>query len=994
LHNIAYVYFKDPWYNFGMLNKKSISIILAVFIAVFSLNPEKVEAGVPTFDWAQFSKEFAVDTVVTILQSRVINKLIDDSLSWANNGFDGEPGFINNWDGFLKNTEHGALSSAFVVANRAATVVENSNDSSTRAEFEQCVSSIDLGYSEQLTELSQKLEEGLLTDEEYDLAVLEVERQQTNENYSECQEILETTTDPAQQAANNYNTYQSGELDTARSVAETVARFGGKRLSGTGFEDLVGGSGETLTGLLGGKAEKDNFFRDIGSVGNDGTKGLQAYMAAADPHNYPAGLKTLVENKLETDTVDEVSRNVQNLQTPLKFLDKKVCVKYSEEEVPETEDRKCLEEKTMTPGEIVSSESRQSLGAERDQSYMARELSDVLASALGRLADGLLTVGMSQLTTAASGGGNSAAQVNTPFTSNYQNEFDVLGLNDDATLMVGEGDGSNNGDSGGNIIPSTSEDPFSGDIVDGSAPFVGGPEDVREGQSWNEGPELIINLQEVLEFAIINTEEELSSYQDAERIIKKGQDNIKKIDRCTPGPDYNWERRFDDQLPSGNTNDDREIQRRIGRNEQKSMVNDSLVNIPGAQRMRSIVETSLAAGSDEFDEVNDTRTRKQNILSSLKNIRGLITADFNIYKQSINPKLTLFVQDWDQLTSSEQLELFTLPVLDDNGDPVIESFEDSSGEIVEYPLYLVDKYIIIKHREGETAESVFNDKGIQSRDAVLTVAWDLWRTEKGMEIGNELASPPIPSGGKQKSNIRYRYYILRNQISTQADVLRAELIKDEATQNNETIADFLNDCIQLKSFATGYTPEVIEFTLENPPLKFSFQNLEGSLTNLPMVTLFEKHGREYRALDIQNAKSDTLIRDFIMSEKAKQEDNNDVTVSVFKTNIITGDGSIAQSILGFNSEQEKTDYFDDFYPDENLPDQVITRNAKTIAEIFQKDYTTGTWPRGGGATGTLFCRLGSVFDSIGDRDDQNLTECMQTYYRMSNLEYSAIISGI
>lgn len=987
-----------------MLKKKIISLVV-VGLLIFASTP--IQSQAQFIDPAQLSKEFGVDTLVTIIQGRVINKLIDDSLSWANNGFDGKPGFVDNWDDFLEGTAHDSLSHAFATVNRAATRIGNSKDPEIKIAVDRCGAQ-NITQTSRETEALDNLFEDPITGEvpserkvEYDNNYAQIIFE-SDQRARACDKIYESTDDDAQRAANNYETWSSGDLDVSRGVAETVARFGAKQLSNTGFEDLAAGRGETLTGLLGGKAEKNNFFNDVGSVGNDGTKAWQAYVAAADPHNYPRGLKTLVETRLTTETREEVSKSIDNLQSPVKFLDKTYCLRYSKEVDPITKERRCLKEKTGTPGEVISSESRESLGKEREQSYLARELSDVLAEALGRLSDGLIGVGFNQLSgavnSAINSGGNSAGQtpgIDPAFTgSSYQNEYDVLELSNNTTSSFNREDDSD--PSKDDVSPRNST-PFSSDIVDGSAPYIGGPEDVLEGLAWNEGPELIVNLQEVLELAINNTQAELAFYQDAERVIKDGQDSIKKIDRCAPGPDYNWTKRFDDQLPSNNSESDIENQRKIGKNEQISMVDDSLVNIPGAQRMRSIVVTSLAAGSNEFEEVNQTRTRKQNILASLINIRGLILEDFNTYKQEVHPNLTLFIEDWNKLTPTEQFELFSLPLRDNSGNPDTGSYEESDGTVVTYPLYLVDKYIAIKHKEGETVQSIFTSKPNEARAAVLTLAWDLWRTQKGLEPADETSTPPSQSGKKQKSNIRYRYYILKNDVSTQTDVLKAELIKDEAIQNNVTMAGFLNDCIQLKSFATGHKPEEIDRSLENPPSRFiSFgrSDLDVVASTLPLVTIYEKHGREYRALDISKAKTDAEIKDFITQEKAKQEDNNDATKSVFETNLITGDGSISQSILGFEDDTEKNQYFLDFYPDDTLPDQPITRNATTIAEIYQKDYTIGTWPRNGGATGTLFCRLESVFDSRGSNRDQNLTECMKTYYRMSNLEYAAILSGI
>lgn len=52
------------------------------------------------------------------IAEQAFDKVVEDTLVWATGGFSSEePGFINNWDDFLKGTEHDVLSNAFSLAN-------------------------------------------------------------------------------------------------------------------------------------------------------------------------------------------------------------------------------------------------------------------------------------------------------------------------------------------------------------------------------------------------------------------------------------------------------------------------------------------------------------------------------------------------------------------------------------------------------------------------------------------------------------------------------------------------------------------------------------------------------------------------------------------------------------------------------------------------------------------------------------------------------------
>ncbi|MCA9351672.1 hypothetical protein KC929_02745, partial [Patescibacteria group bacterium] len=65
-------------------------------------------------------KEEVLKPIVLNLADQVLDKLTDDVINWANSDFNGQPGFINNWDDFIKGTQHETISGAFQTASIVA----------------------------------------------------------------------------------------------------------------------------------------------------------------------------------------------------------------------------------------------------------------------------------------------------------------------------------------------------------------------------------------------------------------------------------------------------------------------------------------------------------------------------------------------------------------------------------------------------------------------------------------------------------------------------------------------------------------------------------------------------------------------------------------------------------------------------------------------------------------------------------------------------------
>lgn len=958
-------------------NRMKKFFILFIFVFSFSLfTPQKTEALFDIAGWMQVAKEYGLDTLTTIINSRIMDKLISDTVNWANGGFDGEPGFINNWEDYLKGTEQDIFIGAYSVAEKAtSSYIQNfcnldcsgNSPENIQADYEECLA----GGAP--VETCDAYANAASADYQQCMANLE-------QGAGTC-EVLDT----GAQAQSNYNAWNSGELDSYRLAAESIALIGGQRFNSDPLKALIEGQGETLSKLLGSKSEVENFKNDF-SVG-----GIRGWIALADPHNFPLGQSALIESALSQKTGEKVQNVVEDLQTPNKFLDRKWCLERDD-------DNNCTKEFTGTPGALIESKIKSTADSDNDRLNVARELSDVLARALGKLTDGLLQAGFSKLTQSGSSG--ASAQPFQPaqfFTTGYQNEFDILGLGDlsPSGSLLGGGTG------GGNT-QTPIFDPETGTFTplrggDGSLPYIGGPEDTVN-TSWNEGPEIIIDLQSVLENSINLIQEELTLLTETEKILRDGKDNVMKLDRCIPGPKFGWEDRLRDNLNlTGDSNDEESAYDRLGLQETRRMANDNMVNIPGASQMRGTVNALLSQnGENQFEEVSNERNRKQTYLAILKNMKSSIQQDFNNYKGAIDSHLVIFEEDWNKLSDTEKIALFSIPERDENGDIIYVPVEvGSSGTIVvnenqERPLYIMEKYYLFK--PGETPASVFANNPDAVKKAVLSYSWDLWQRKKG----EEPASGTTPNGITQKSNLRYQYYAMSKYLTTESAILEAEMRKDEVVQSNKTIADLLSDCIQFKAFSLNLnTPDgknkILASLANEPSLKL------GALIG-GMEVLRDDHGRVAFNLNTGNARTDQEIKNYILQQKALQESNQ---ASDFKTPIITN--GVEESILGFDTVGEKAQYFDDFYEkDEDLWQPYYKYSngiaeeqpQKSIATIFAYDFTTANWPRGGTGKGALYCRVVTSFDARGWSGNQGLPKCFKEWYSTSNVAYDLALMNI
>ncbi|MGB0925509.1 MAG: hypothetical protein ACPGTS_02270, partial [Minisyncoccia bacterium] len=314
----------------------------------------------------------------------------------------------------------------------------------------------------------------------------------------------------------------------------------------------------------------------------------------------------------------------------------------------------------------------------------AKELSDVLAKTLGKLALKLINVGLSQIGKKSGSSIAESAASNLP-AFNYQNEYDILGIANDTPEIDAFGNIAGTG--GGNMNQGIDEfgnfDIYSNDP---SIPFIGGPEDVNSGDNWNEGVELVINLQEELEVAYENTKREIELFEEISEIMKEMKDNTVILDRCTPGPDFGWKERFTNVFDiaeignagSGGTKSDAKAiesaqqemvdprLNKVALNEMRLMVVDPRINIPGSKTFSSVIENTLGDSSiKEFEGILKSQLDKKNTLFILEGMRDTISIDFRKYRTNIDSRLPLFHAEWNELSQLDKLALFSLPIKDE-----------------------------------------------------------------------------------------------------------------------------------------------------------------------------------------------------------------------------------------------------------------------------------------------------------------------------------------
>lgn len=951
-------------------------------------------------------KEEVLKPIVLNLADQVLDKLTDDVINWANSDFNGQPGFINNWDDFIKGTQHETISGAFqtasIVAQQAQQNLNESNDeqyllceSEAYSDYEndsqafnqaqadfylaqalaQC--KIEISTTNSVNEYNQCLSTNLLAGDAYAGTIMQGPTQKffddffdgvsdaTSPYYAElspeerldwetsariyyqfsyqrdqCINILTENTvagDIGDAAQNNYNLWQSGQVQSTRAVAGTVATFGAQQLNGNPLDSVIKGEGETLSKLLGSYSAKEQFKRDL-FVG-----GWEGYLALADPHNYDLGLQNLVEGNLQNQVSKNVDKAVEQAQTPIKFKDKTYCVEYKKDAEGNRTDE-CERELIGTPGDVVADKIKTALGADEDK---AKTLSDGLVTsligALGKLTGGLLESGVASLGNAANKALFNHNDTNVFVSSNltsgtYQSEYDVLGI-------------QSNGGGIGNGTESVTIAGAGGNII--STIFVGGPE--------HDNPQIIINFQESLEKNIDLAEKEQSYYEEIRSTLSGATDVVVEFDKCIPGPDYGWDQRYRDVLSSYSTNGDDEWGQlnAIGLNETKNMIQDNRVTIPGGVEMKDQIEVIFDTVTQSSLEDKFRLDNLRSILSTMRFIRSEILADFNTQKAQISNDLVLFADDWNILTTNQKLNLLEIAY--------------NSG--------YYSNAIYTGHNPPALAAALQNDEdGVMN--GVLSMAWDLWRQETDEE---------------KKLDLRRAFYILESDLPNDQFITIAKNKSNQIKQGISRSYDMALDCMVFKAYAVGTERSqlvTILNTNDQEGAVFALADIIDQYDPNAAADQFPPIGTVFAFYDVDTVRSDPTLRTFLETEYQLQQNQG---ASVMSTYTMTEPSAINQSILGFSSEADKEAYFDEFYPDDDFPYDE-NKNKLTVKEMYRVDRAYGqsnrVKPRG--ARGHLFCRNANEFETVngGGNHDQHGTACWKDFYSASRLDYQLIISGI
>jgi hypothetical protein len=332
----------------------------------------------------------------------------------------------------------------------------------------------------------------------------------------------------------------------------------------------------------------------------------------------------------------------------------------------------------------------------------------------------------------------------------------------------------------------------------------------------------------------------------------------------------------------------------------KQMNDDPFINIPGSGQISSVVNAILG---------EETKLQVQNSEDDIKKKKGVYNLLIYMKEQArtapkyieardrINSKIPLFKDDifYTQEISGKKVRIDKLSDSDIVAILSIESQEKNAGktnmsksavsnslltakEVKQRKTYLIESegLYIFKDELNETPASLVAEDREKAEELILSLGWKIWRKNTDREL---------------KSKLRYQYHTMKNDLTTEKDVLEADIKLKDAENNVDRVEGYVNDCSVF-------------------------------------VATF-------------NDKSDSEIKQKLEEEYKKQQAKSE---SIFQTNLFTSPANVQTSILRYQNVDEITKYINTMYPEaKNI--------APSIKDILEQDKTYRTII-GGTATST------------------------------------------
>lgn len=750
-------------------------------------------------------KEYGLDGVATNIVQRILNKMVDKTLIWASGGFDGEPGFLDtNFRDFSTGIDYTVYSNSLNYAGSVNNkLTQDAQNNALQEIRESCIKEV-----EERDESTEKQAELI----------------------AECNQLTLNNADftlggkiSGALAEANYKNFMSGNLDTSRDAVGLITNFASRQLTTNSeqLDNLIEKKQSGLATYLGGQAKEEAYFNGDLSVA-----GLRGYALFADEKKQD---EARLINSLQAKANTERNDKLLSLTTARTFFNKTTCEEYKiDAEGNRTQE--CLREKIVTPGGQVEERVNKALSKEEEQLQNAKELTDVLAQAAGRLADGLIQQGLSKLKKVVTQKSAAVlAEQDARFKDIFQDNYDILGIDEDTDTT------SNN--TGNDFDAFTPQDDGSFDINssklanDNSLPSI-------------EELERIIDIETDIERGVKNTQIYIENRNNIVAAMREVIEPIKGLDRCIPGPDYGWEARYEnlidttgmgyggkyeDETEDTDDEEEEDTERdqytspqnnaranKLGLNLTKVMVTDPRINIPGATDMLSLVYSYLKQGNTRISLITEEGREKATVLSQLNIMKDAVKTDYVGFRQTeslqygldatVYRKIPIFESDWDLLTDTEKIAILSIkaPQKIDGLANVAVPGNAGLGGLNRFSNqgYLMEvegsqrAAMILNERNGLTPAEFFNNNREQAKLVVLGYAWKVWR--ENMDTKEAKPDEGELSGTMQKNNIIKYYYTLRNTVPTNQDIEQGRLELSNIKSNNVLVPDYLADCLTMR----------------------------------------------------------------------------------------------------------------------------------------------------------------------------------------------------